>query len=141
MVGWSLSAKKMINIPISVMTEQKNIWFGRKKKSQNQSWFMSHNVHPRLHPLILWWAYNAGQKPWVQVRRQKLGPTFLACFCWQLKDLPLAPLPKLEGFYICSSENCSFVVPVRSLLLSRQTSDWNYKATIFAGTNVKYLYL
>ena len=45
-----------------------------------------------------------------------------------------------QVLYICSSKNCSFVLPVRSLLLSRQTSDWNYKATIFAGTNVKYLY-
>ena len=47
---------------------------------------------------------------------------------------------KVEGSYICSSENCSFVVPVRSLLLSRQTSDWNYKAKTFVGTNVKPLY-
>ena len=47
----------------------------------------------------------------------------------------------VEGFYICSNENCSFVVPVRSLLLSRQTSDWNYKAKTFVGTNVKPLYL
>ena len=45
----------------------------------------------------------------------------------------------VEVFYYYSSDKFSFVVPDRSLLLRRKTSDWNYNTKILAGINVKYL--